>query len=155
MPYAHITGWGISVPEPILTNDDIAKMVDTSDEWIRSRTGIRQRNAIEGISPERDGDTGCRSACVGGKGFELTCLPLDQKTTSPGVRGSALKNTLWPRRAARRSMTTAQELRGSQILGARMRLIGAAGGLLGRSIDYQPVDTRHRPCIPSKAANTW
>lgn len=43
MPYAHITGWGISVPEPVLTNDDIAKMVETSDEWIRDRTGIRER----------------------------------------------------------------------------------------------------------------
>ena len=44
MPFAHITGWGISVPEPILTNDDIAKMVDTNDEWIRDRTGIRERH---------------------------------------------------------------------------------------------------------------
>jgi 3-oxoacyl-[acyl-carrier-protein] synthase-3 len=43
MPYAHITGWGMSVPEPVLTNDDLAKMVDTSDEWIRGRTGIRER----------------------------------------------------------------------------------------------------------------
>jgi 3-oxoacyl-[acyl-carrier-protein] synthase-3 len=44
MPYAHITGWGISVPEPVLTNDDLAKMVDTNDEWIRDRTGIRERH---------------------------------------------------------------------------------------------------------------
>ncbi len=43
MPYAHITGWGMYVPEPVLTNDDIAKLVDTSDEWIRDRTGIRER----------------------------------------------------------------------------------------------------------------
>jgi 3-oxoacyl-[acyl-carrier-protein] synthase-3 len=44
MPYAHITGWGMYVPEPVLTNDDIAKMVDTNDEWIRDRTGIRERH---------------------------------------------------------------------------------------------------------------
>ena len=43
MPYAHITGWGMSVPEPVLTNNDLAKIVDTSDEWIRERTGIRER----------------------------------------------------------------------------------------------------------------
>jgi len=43
MPYAHITGWGMSVPEPVLTNDDLAKIVDTNDEWIRERTGIRER----------------------------------------------------------------------------------------------------------------
>ncbi len=41
--YAHITGWGIAVPERILTNDDLSKMVDTSDEWIQSRTGILER----------------------------------------------------------------------------------------------------------------
>jgi len=41
--YAHITGWGMAVPEKILTNDDLSRMVDTSDEWITTRTGIRQR----------------------------------------------------------------------------------------------------------------
>ena len=41
MPFAHITGWGMYVPESILTNDDISKLVDTNDEWIRDRTGIR------------------------------------------------------------------------------------------------------------------
>ena len=44
MPYAHITGWGTSIPEPVLTNDDLAKIVDTNDEWIRDRTGIRERH---------------------------------------------------------------------------------------------------------------
>ncbi len=43
MVYAHITGWGMSVPEPVLTNDDLARMVDTNDAWIRERTGIRER----------------------------------------------------------------------------------------------------------------
>ncbi|MCX6082442.1 MAG: ketoacyl-ACP synthase III [Chloroflexi bacterium] len=44
MQYAHITGWGMSVPHKVLTNDDISKMVDTSDEKIRELTGIRQRH---------------------------------------------------------------------------------------------------------------
>ena len=43
MQYAHITGWGMSVPESVLTNDDISKMVETNDTWIRERTGIRER----------------------------------------------------------------------------------------------------------------
>ena len=38
-----ITGWGSYVPERVLTNADLARVVDTSDEWIRSRTGIRER----------------------------------------------------------------------------------------------------------------
>lgn len=44
MPYAHITGWGMAVPEPVLTNDDLSKMVQTNDAWIRERTGIRERH---------------------------------------------------------------------------------------------------------------
>jgi len=43
-PYAHITGWGMAVPQTTLTNDDLAQRMDTSDEWIRSRTGISQRH---------------------------------------------------------------------------------------------------------------
>jgi 3-oxoacyl-[acyl-carrier-protein] synthase-3 len=40
---ARITGWGMYAPERVLTNADLAKLVDTSDEWIVSRTGIRER----------------------------------------------------------------------------------------------------------------
>jgi 3-oxoacyl-[acyl-carrier-protein] synthase-3 len=38
-----ITGLGVHVPERIVTNDDLAKLVDTSDEWIVTRTGIKER----------------------------------------------------------------------------------------------------------------
>jgi len=41
--YAHIVGWGKYVPENVVTNNDIAQFMDTSDEWIRTRTGIRER----------------------------------------------------------------------------------------------------------------
>ena len=37
------TGWGIGLPEKIVTNDDLSKTLDTSDEWISERTGIRER----------------------------------------------------------------------------------------------------------------
>jgi 3-oxoacyl-[acyl-carrier-protein] synthase-3 len=43
MTYAAITGWGMYVPQRVLTNADLEKMVDTSDEWIVTRTGIRER----------------------------------------------------------------------------------------------------------------
>ena len=38
-----ISGWGSYVPERVLSNADLERIVDTSDEWIRSRTGIRER----------------------------------------------------------------------------------------------------------------
>lgn len=46
MPNAAITGWGFAVPDRVLTNADLEKMVDTSDEWIVSRTGIRERRIV-------------------------------------------------------------------------------------------------------------
>ena len=40
---ARITGLGSYVPERVLTNHDLEKMVDTNDEWIYSRTGMKER----------------------------------------------------------------------------------------------------------------
>jgi 3-oxoacyl-[acyl-carrier-protein] synthase III len=41
--YAHIVGWGKYLPAKVMTNEDLARSVDTSDGWIRDRTGIGQR----------------------------------------------------------------------------------------------------------------
>ncbi len=41
--YAHIVGWGVGLPERTMTNDDLTAFVDTSDEWIKARTGIHER----------------------------------------------------------------------------------------------------------------
>ena len=43
MSYARITGTGGYLPERVLTNHDLERMVETSDQWIRERTGIRER----------------------------------------------------------------------------------------------------------------
>ena len=45
--YAEITGTGSYLPETVLTNFDLEKMVETSDEWIRQRTGIVERRIAE------------------------------------------------------------------------------------------------------------
>lgn len=44
MIYSRITGTGSYLPEHVMTNAELEKMVETSDEWIQSRTGIRQRH---------------------------------------------------------------------------------------------------------------
>ena len=47
--FSRIIGTGSYLPEKVVTNDDLARTVDTSDEWIRTRTGIRSRHvAAEG-----------------------------------------------------------------------------------------------------------
>ena len=52
---SRITGTGACLPETVLTNDDLAKIVDTSDEWIVSRTGIRERRIVKiGVEASSD-----------------------------------------------------------------------------------------------------
>ena len=43
-----IAGVGYSVPETVVTNEDLTKLYDTSDEWIYSRTGIKERRMVSG-----------------------------------------------------------------------------------------------------------
>ena len=49
-----VTGVGGYLPEQVVTNDDLAKFVDTSDEWIIERTGIRQRHRVTDEQPVSD-----------------------------------------------------------------------------------------------------
>ena len=53
MIYSRITGTGGYLPEKVLTNSDLEKMVDTTDEWITDRTGIKKRHIVV------DGETTC------------------------------------------------------------------------------------------------
>jgi 3-oxoacyl-[acyl-carrier-protein] synthase-3 len=52
MPRARIVGTGFSVPARVVTNDELSLAMDTSDEWIRTRTGIRERHWVT------EGETG-------------------------------------------------------------------------------------------------
>ncbi len=51
MRYGNIVGWGKYVPPKVITNKDLEKTIDTSDEWIYTRTGIRERHIVS------DGET--------------------------------------------------------------------------------------------------
>ena len=84
--FARIAGTGSYLPEQVLTNDDLAKRVDTSDEWIAARTGIRQRHvAAEG---ETTGDLAYNAAvraleAAGVQASELDLIVLG--TTTPDL----------------------------------------------------------------------
>ncbi|CAG4971442.1 beta-ketoacyl-ACP synthase III [Lysobacter zhanggongensis] len=84
--YARIAGTGSYLPEKVLTNDDLSKIVDTSDEWIAARTGIRERHvAAEG---ETTGDLAYHAAvrameAAGVEASELDLIVLG--TTTPDL----------------------------------------------------------------------
>ena len=84
--YSRIAGTGSYLPEKILTNADLERIVETTDEWIRTRTGIEQRHIAA------DGETTCdlaehaarramADAGVGPKDVDLICVG----TTTPDL----------------------------------------------------------------------
>src|SRR2546430_8612284 len=56
MPRTEFIATGFHVPERVVTNDDLAKIMDTSDEWITQRSGIKTRHWVS------DGETGATLA---------------------------------------------------------------------------------------------
>lgn len=84
--FSRIAGTGSYLPEKVLTNADLAQFVDTSDEWIASRTGIRERHvAAEG---ETTGDLAFHAAtraleAAGVEASELDLIVLG--TTTPDI----------------------------------------------------------------------
>ncbi|RMF14803.1 MAG: ketoacyl-ACP synthase III [Candidatus Dadabacteria bacterium] len=59
---ARIVSTGMAVPDRIVTNEDLRQWMDTSDEWIRQRTGIEQRHWVRPDEPEGASDLGLRAA---------------------------------------------------------------------------------------------
>src|SRR6202051_3394765 len=74
--YSRIAGTGSFLPAKILTNADLEKLVDTSDEWIRSRTGISQRHvAAEGETTTDLAEQAARRA-IESAGVKITDIDL-------------------------------------------------------------------------------
>ena len=84
--YARIMATGSALPERVVSNTDLEKLVDTTDEWIRTRTGIRQRHvAADG---QTTGDLAFQAAqnaleAAGVKASELDLIILG--TTTPDI----------------------------------------------------------------------
>ena len=77
VPQSKIAGTGKAVPSKVLTNHDLEKLVDTSDQWIRERTGIERRHILEEGRTNSDlASEAARSALVdaGVKHEELDCI---------------------------------------------------------------------------------
>jgi 3-oxoacyl-[acyl-carrier-protein] synthase-3 len=77
-----ITGWGKCVPDNVVTNDDLETFVDTSDEWIEQRTGIKERRFCHVNNSDMANVAGLRAiACAGLKPEDIgvvilaTCTP--------------------------------------------------------------------------------
>ena len=71
-----IAGTGMAVPERVLTNEDVATMVDTSDGWISQRTGIKSRHIVEDDTTVRDLAVQALKQALDSAGIEADQLDL-------------------------------------------------------------------------------
>lgn len=74
--YARITGWGKCLPEQVVSNFDLEKMVDTSDEWIRTRSGISERRVVAESEATSDLATRAAKAALARAGISARQLDL-------------------------------------------------------------------------------
>lgn len=90
MIYSKIAGTGSYLPERILTNADLEKMVDTSDEWIIKRVGIRERHIVAD-----SGDTTCSMAVEAAK-RAIAAAGLTAQDIDMVIVGTASPDYLFP-----------------------------------------------------------
>ena len=91
MTYAAITGWGKRMPPAVLSNADLATFLDTNDEWITSRTGIKERR----VSHVQLGELGYVAAVRA-----LACAGLDPAEVELIVVGSCSYDDQVPNQAS-------------------------------------------------------
>ncbi|MFA7248714.1 MAG: beta-ketoacyl-ACP synthase III [Dehalococcoidia bacterium] len=91
---ARITGVGLYVPERVLTNADLEKMVDTSDEWIVGRTGIRERRIA--APDETSSSLGARAGLAA-----IESAQIDPASIDLVIAGTCTPDGMFPAAATR------------------------------------------------------
>ncbi len=88
-PGMRITGWGSALPDKVVTNDDLAATLDTSDSWIVERTGIRERR-IGGTTAGLAAEAGAAALTSAGlTGADIDVLVLATSTPDQALPGSS------------------------------------------------------------------
>jgi 3-oxoacyl-[acyl-carrier-protein] synthase-3 len=120
--YAAIIGWGMAVPERVLTNADLERMVDTSDDWIRTRTGIIERHIVGPDEATSD------LATKAGR------MALERAKVSPDEIDLVVLATCTPDRLFPATACTVQEQLGIPRAGAFDLVAACSGFLYGLSV---------------------
>ena len=105
MIHARITGTGSFAPKKIITNQDLEKLVDTSDEWITERTGIKERRIAEKGQTTSDlayeaGKKALKAAGIGAQDLDLILVATMTPDTILPSMGCVLQEKLGAKKAA-------------------------------------------------------
>jgi len=136
--YAEITGWGKCVPPAVMTNEDMASVMDTSDDWIRARSGIRERRVSHVPVSDLASVAGHRAVAAAGLSVEeidllivATCSPdtVIPSTAAHVQRKMGAKNAaVFDLNAGCSGFIYALQVATSMILAAGYRRVLVVGG---------------------------
>jgi 3-oxoacyl-[acyl-carrier-protein] synthase-3 len=149
-----ITGLGVKVPDRVVTNDDLKQYVDTSDEWIRERTGIRERRmaskdeALSDIALPASRDA-LAQAGVEGKDIDLLIVATVTPDMSFPSTGAILADQLGAVDAAAYDLSAGctgfmyalAQAYGMLVGGLAKRALVVGGDLLSRILDWEDRST--------------
>jgi 3-oxoacyl-[acyl-carrier-protein] synthase III len=110
MKNAAITGWGTAMPPAVLTNDDLSTILDTNDEWIVTRTGMRERRVSHVNGTEMARIASLRAlACAGLDPADLDMIVFGSCSYEEQVpnTASAVQALIGAKRAAAMDVNTA------------------------------------------------
>ena len=123
--YGVITGWGKYLPQRVLTNQDLERMVDTSDDWILTRTGIRERRIVGD-----DESVSTMAVEAGRRALEVAGL-------SPGLLDLIIVATLSPDKLIVASASLVQDALGAKKAAAFDVVAGCSGFIYALANAYQ------------------
>jgi 3-oxoacyl-[acyl-carrier-protein] synthase-3 len=149
-----ITGLGVKVPDRVITNEDLKQYVDTSDEWIRERTGIRERRmaskeeALSDIALPASRDA-LAQAGVDGKDIDLLIVATVTPDMSFPSTGAILADKLGAVDAAAYDLSAGctgfmyalAQAYGMLVGGLAKRALVVGGDLLSRILDWEDRST--------------
>jgi 3-oxoacyl-[acyl-carrier-protein] synthase-3 len=126
-PYAHITGWGMALPPRIVTNDELSKRIDTTDEWIQSHTGIRERR----IASEEQ--------TTASLGAEAAMRALDMARLNPADLDLIIVSTSTPEHIFPATACLVQDCLGASKAGAFDLLAACSGFIFALNMGTQAI----------------
>lgn len=146
---AAVTGWGMYVPDHVVTNDDLARIMDTSDEWIRTRTGIRERRTAAPTETTvsmatEAGLAACKQAGIDPSELELVIVATFTPDRYMPSTASSVQHAIGATNAAAFDMNTACSgfvyglATGSQFVqsGTYSKVLVIGADLVSRFLDY-------------------
>jgi len=140
---AIITGWGHCVPPAVMTNDDIATILDTNDEWIVERTGIRERRVSHVGSGELGKVAALRALAAAGK--------------APDAVDAIIFASVSPELLVPSTASIVQKRLGIEDVAAMDLNVGCSGFVYGLAVANGLIDTGVAKCVLLVAAErlTW